>query len=514
MDAARLEAADVIVRLSPDGRERLETIPLARRSVVLAGHPRGHAQRYHDARKAGALRLDEALGLRVPLDGATVGTGRNGTYVPFEMELDERFWRIVGLYLAEGHCSVDGPHARHRLQWSFHPSAEGDLVEDVASFWESHGVKANVVTRPTTRSVSVSSKILARWWLDRLGAGHGAYDHQIPGLAWAQSAARRRALLSGLWRGDGSWSYVNGGPSVVLEYGTVSPLLADGIQRLLLMEGIVTSQRIGRTAKSTVDTYWLRISGADQVERARFLLSESEQREVTASLARQSKRLAPMGHRRLGDGTVAVRVTAVKSAESCSRVFSMEIPGPETFAATGGLLTHNCFPKDVTALKQLAGNSGYHFQLLNSVIEVNELQKRRVIGKLTKHLGSLVGRRIALLGLAFKPNTDDMREASSLVLSARLQGEGAVVAAYDPVAEGAAAGLLPAVEMCESAEDALAGADGAILVTEWAEFEELDWSALSAKMATPLLVDGRNFLDPETIRAAGLTYEGVGRGGT
>ena len=83
----------------------------------------------------------------------------------------------------------------------------------------------------------------------------------------------------------------------------------------------------------------------------------------------------------------------------------------------------------------LAGNTGYHFQLLNSVIEVNELQKRRVISKLTKHLGSLVGKRVALLGLAFKPNTDDMREASSLVLSARLQGEGATVVAYDPVAE-------------------------------------------------------------------------------
>ena len=99
----------------------------------------------------------------------------------------------------------------------------------------------------------------------------------------------------------------------------------------------------------------------------------------------------------------------------------------------------SCFPKDVSALKQLAGNTGYHFQLLNSVIEVNELQKRRVIGKLTKHLGSLVGKRIALLGLAFKPDTDDMREASSLVLSARLQGEGASVAGYDPVAEGPAA---------------------------------------------------------------------------
>ena len=94
----------------------------------------------------------------------------------------------------------------------------------------------------------------------------------------------------------------------------------------------------------------------------------------------------------------------------------------------------SCFPKDVSALKMLAGNTGYHFQLLNAVIEVNELQKRRVVGKLQKHLGSLLGRRIALLGLAFKPNTDDMREASSLVLAARLQGEGAEVVAYDPVA--------------------------------------------------------------------------------
>src|SRR5688500_8551299 len=114
----------------------------------------------------------------------------------------------------------------------------------------------------------------------------------------------------------------------------------------------------------------------------------------------------------------------------------------------------SCFPKDVSALKQLAGNTGYHFQLLNAVIEVNELQKRRVVAKLEKHLGTLVGKKIALLGLAFKPNTDDMREASSLVLAARLQGEGAKVSAFDPVAEDAAAGLLPSVHMCDSAEQA------------------------------------------------------------
>jgi UDPglucose 6-dehydrogenase len=171
----------------------------------------------------------------------------------------------------------------------------------------------------------------------------------------------------------------------------------------------------------------------------------------------------------------------------------------------------SCFPKDVSALKMLAGNTGYHFQLLTSVIEVNELQKRRVVGKLEKHLGSLIGKRIALLGLAFKPDTDDMREASSLVLAARLQGEGAEVVAYDPVAAERAAGLLGSVEMAPSAAEALDGADAAVLVTEWREFADLDWAAAAERMTRPLVVDGRNFLDPATLTSAGFEYEGIGR---
>ncbi|MGI8801462.1 MAG: UDP-glucose dehydrogenase family protein [Solirubrobacteraceae bacterium] len=172
----------------------------------------------------------------------------------------------------------------------------------------------------------------------------------------------------------------------------------------------------------------------------------------------------------------------------------------------------SCFPKDVSALKQLAGNSGYHFQLLNAVIEVNELQKRRVVAKLQKHLGSLVGQTVALLGLSFKPNTDDMREASSLVLSARLQAEGAGVQAYDPVATEEARGLMGgAVSFADSALAAVTGADAVVLVTEWAEFAEIDWDEVAAAMSGRLVVDGRNALDPVEIRSAGLVYEGIGR---
>jgi UDPglucose 6-dehydrogenase len=169
----------------------------------------------------------------------------------------------------------------------------------------------------------------------------------------------------------------------------------------------------------------------------------------------------------------------------------------------------SCFPKDSLALKQLASNSGYHFQLLSAVIEVNELQKRRVIGKLKRHLGDLRGKTVALLGLAFKPNTDDMREAPSIVLASRLLAEGANVRAWDPVADGS---VLPnGVEVVESVAAAVRGADAAVIVTEWAELRGLASEEVRAAMANPLIVDGRNLLDPEATRRAGFAYEGIGR---
>jgi UDPglucose 6-dehydrogenase len=169
----------------------------------------------------------------------------------------------------------------------------------------------------------------------------------------------------------------------------------------------------------------------------------------------------------------------------------------------------SCFPKDSLALKQLAANSGYNFQLLNAVIEVNELQKRRVIGKLERRLGPLRGKRIALLGLAFKPGTDDMREAPSLVLAGRLLSEGAEVTAWDPVANGAA--HLHGVEIAATALAALDGADAAVVVTEWPELRELDWAAAGERMRNRVVVDGRNVLDPDKLRGLGFVYEGIGR---
>jgi UDPglucose 6-dehydrogenase len=185
--------------------------------------------------------------------------------------------------------------------------------------------------------------------------------------------------------------------------------------------------------------------------------------------------------------------------------------GPK-FLQAGVGFGGSCFPKDVQALKQLAGNTGYHFQLLTAVVEVNELQKRRTISKLQKHLGSLAGKEVALLGVAFKPDTDDVREATSLVLAGRLAGEGANVRAYDPVAGEKARDMLAGALIAESALDAIDGADAVVLVTEWPEFRDLDWTGeVRRRMRVPLVVDGRNFLDREQLVDAGFTYEGIGR---
>jgi len=509
IDLAGLEPENVLVQPAQDEARQVAALGASGLHAAIAslGHPRGR-ERSHDVLRSGTFRLPEARAVGLTLRGASVFTARNGTRVPLELPLDERFWRVVGLYLSEGHCSADG--LRRRLFWSFHPTRERDLAEEVAGFWRSLGVKADVRRMTTTLAVSVSSRILAACFIHQLELGADCYEHRIPDLAWHAPAEHRRALLSGLWRGDGSWSAVNGGPSVILEWGTVSPALADGVLRLLGGLGVVASQRVGRSAKSTVDTHWVRISGADQVLSVLDLVAPADRPGIRALVGRQKKRIAPTGFAP-GEGA-RVRVTAVERRPFRGHVYSLEVPGPHTFVTTGGLVVHNCFPKDVQAVMRMARNVGLDFDLLRAVERVNERQKRWLVEKAGRHFGSLTGKTIGVWGLAFKPKTDDMREAPAVTVIEGLVGGGATVKAHDPVANAVAARIFGSrVEITDDPYAAAEGVDALCLVTEWNEFRQPDLVRLKAIMRQPVLLDGRNVWDARKARAAGFTYYGVGR---
>ncbi len=184
------------------------------------------------------------------------------------------------------------------------------------------------------------------------------------------------------------------------------------------------------------------------------------------------------------------------------------------FLYAGAGFGGSCFPKDVKALQRSADEAGHPLKLLAAVEAVNEAQKHVLAGKIRRHFGSLAGKRIALWGLAFKANTDDLREAPSLSLIDDLTREGASVQAYDPAAGHEARKLFAkngSVTIVDSAIDALEGADALAIITEWQEFRSPDFAAIRQKLKTPAIFDGRNLYDPAAVRAQGLEYFPIGR---
>ena len=496
LDAAGLAPDAVIARL-----DDVQVMLLRSRPGVLP------AGRRMDALRSRTLRLSEMQDLRIPTLRARFGTTTNGTYVPDVVPFDESFWRMIGLYLAEGHVAADS--ARRRVVWSFHPTDESDLVAFVRDYWDSFGVKVTTQRVTTAMQVSISSRLLAAWFEHVLGAGRNSYGKRIPDAIWTAPEAHKRALLRGLWDGDGSWSLVAGGPSVVLEYGTVSRLLADGMLRLLGDLGIVARLKVGRTAKSTVDTYWLAISGAAQIESALWLLPRSERAEITATTARQSKRISPTGYRRLDQKNAAwARVASVSHRTYSGRVYSLTVPETHTVVSSFGLVTHQCFPKDTRAMVHIAESAGYDFNLLKGVVTVNEEQLNRVAEKVVDLAGgSVEGKRIAAWGLTFKARTDDLRESPSLEILGRLVARGAVVRAFDPSNPGPIDGI----EVVDDPYAAVEGAEVLAVLTEWDEFRWLDIDKVVSLMAAAKVMDARNLLDRAAFVRRGFEYRGIGR---
>jgi UDPglucose 6-dehydrogenase len=172
----------------------------------------------------------------------------------------------------------------------------------------------------------------------------------------------------------------------------------------------------------------------------------------------------------------------------------------------------SCFPKDVKALEYMGLLHGAHPALLRAVMEINRDQRRLIVQKLRDMLGGLTGKRVGLLGLAFKPNTDDMREAPSIEVAHMLTREGMEVRGYDPVAMLVAERVMPEVTMCKNPYELAEGCDGLVVMTEWNEFKHLDLARVRSMMRTPVVIDGRNVYEPRTMWEAGFLYRGIGRG--
>ncbi len=172
----------------------------------------------------------------------------------------------------------------------------------------------------------------------------------------------------------------------------------------------------------------------------------------------------------------------------------------------------SCFPKDVKALAYMAQVHGKHPQLLHAVMDINAYQRKLVVLKVHELLGEVKERTIALLGLAFKQNTDDMREAPSITIAEYMHNHGAKVRGYDPVAMEVAKGIMPFMAMAKNPYELAQGADALVVMTPWNEFMQLDMQRIKNSMRTPVLVDGRNLYDPATMHQLGFAYRGIGRG--
>ena len=452
------ELADVEAEL----REALETY-----------NRRFSYDKIHDFVRSNYLVLDAFLEFEneLPIDRSdcSLYTTRGGgqTYVPATVPADESFWRFIGYYLSEGCISDDesghGRTTRRRILLSFHPSEETDYVRDVESYLDSLGVRYRTHTKETSTQIEVSSRVLAAL-LEELGCGTGSYSAAIPDLAYQGSETDRKALLSGLFRGDGYVEYTSHSNAVVYDYGSVSEALIQGMQFLLHSLDIVPSYKTSQSGKSTRPAHFLRVSSKAQIAALKELFLPPERDRIDRRLEGYEVDIEPIGYTDGGKYTT-VPVNQIDVSESEADVYSLEVADTHTFVTTDGLVVHNCFPKDTAALRAAAESADYDPLMVDATIELNDYQPERLLELLETHVDP-DGARIAVLGLAFKPGTDDIRGSRAKPVIEGLLDRGADVVAYDPRAAEAMADTFPEIEYADSARGALDGAEGAAVVTD------------------------------------------------
>jgi UDPglucose 6-dehydrogenase len=458
--------------------------------------------------------------LDVPAEKLLLYTAKGAaTTLKAVLSVDVDFLRLCGYYLAEGFIHREQGRAgavRERIGFSFHEN-ESEYIADLQRILRSWGLK--FITRNSTHALTtvVSSRILGWLLRDVLRCGTRSENKALPRLAFNVAPELRLEVIRGAFSGDGAVTTVQSGRNLMLEYATVSKALADGTALLLQTLGIVPSIRTCMMSKSTMPAYIVRVSGYEQIARLEDAFGGKRREQIINLLAGYQRRIQQHGFERHG-AFATLTVREVEHSEVATTVYSMETT-TGTLIASSGLISHNCFPKDVRALAHMADEAGLHPQLLHAVMDINHDQRRLVLNKLTSILGSLRGCTIGVLGLAFKPNTDDMREAPSVDIIRWVVSQGAMVQVYDPVAsetgrvELERAGVrMEAVTFCEDAYAVAQEADALVVATEWNEFKSLDMVQIRDSMKRPIVIDGRNIYEPSLMHSLGFTYRGMGRG--
>ncbi|HCI78346.1 MAG TPA: hypothetical protein DHW02_01495 [Ktedonobacter sp.] len=458
--------------------------------------------------------------LDVPAEKLKLYTAKgSATMINALLPVDADLLRLCGYYLAEGYISLDTGRAdavRERIGFTFHEQ-ETEYIADVQRILQQWGLK--FIERNATHALTttVSSRILAWLLRDVLRCGTRSEDKALPRLVFNVSPELRYELIRGAFSGDGVVTTVQDKQNLMLEYATVSKSLADGMTLLLQTIGIIPSIRTRMMNKSKQQAYILRVSGYEQIAVLKNAFGNKRLAHIEQVLLGYQRHIQPHGYER-HEAFATVTVRKVEHNNVDTMVYSMET-STGTLIASSGLISHNCFPKDVRALAHMADEAGLHPQLLHAVMDINHDQRRLVVSKLTAILGSLRGMTIGVLGLAFKPNTDDMREAPAIDIIRWVMSQGATVRVYDPVAmETGRTALeregirLSDITFCQNAYEVAEGTDALVIVTEWNEFKSLNMLQIRASMRRPVLIDGRNVYEAVEMNRLGYIYRGMGRG--
>jgi len=429
------------------------------------------------------------------------------TYTPATIGLNKNFWKLVGYYLAEGNISYEKCKrgTRARIQFHFH-KCEREYIDDVCKILKQLGIKYALQYRgEITTTVVVSSRIFACLLDDILSLGSNSYEKRIPNILFFEDEAKKKALLCGLFRGDGYVEFHNNSKAVSYILGTASEELAHGLLLLLQSIGIIAGYRIKKLKKSTVPAHFIRISCFDQVKRLIFF-DKKRNKMIKGRLSEYRKFISPIGFKKY-DRYSTVTIKNVDKYFDKRDVFSLELcDSPHLFVTSHGMIVHNCFPKDVKALFAVAKSVGENPLMLKTILDINARQPHRLVDLAEKAIGSLKNKNIAVFGLAFKADTDDMRESPAIIVINDLLKNGAKVKAYDPKAMKNAKEIFgDSIEYAESKEECLRGVDLCMILTEWDEFKRMDLSIVKCP-----IVDGRRIISPKEAEKHGILYMGIG----